>query len=358
MGPIVVMDLIVIGFAVLLFLADKFLAQYSECVVTINREKILKGSGNQSLLELLTENKIYIPSACGGKATCGHCKVRILSGAGEVLPTEEVFLNTEERNRGIRLACQVKLRGPIEILVPEYLFSTEEFYSRVDDIKDLTYDIKFLRLKIIGSKRIRFKPGQYIQIWIPGTNEYRAYSIASSPSMDDAIELIIRLVPGGLCSTYVHKVLERGDTVKFIGPFGDFYLREENNREIIAIGGGCGMAPIRSIILYLIEKGMPRKFTYFFGARAKRDLYFTEELNEISLRYPNFSYIPALSEPLPEDNWPGEVGLITQVAEKYLIQDGSEKEAYLCGPGPMIEAALKALPQKGIKSEYIYYDKF
>lgn len=358
MVPIVVMDLLIIFFAVLLILADKLLVQSGECTVSINRERMLQGNSSMSLLNLLTENKVYIPSACGGKATCGHCKVQVISGASEVLPTEETFLSADERKKGVRLACQIKLRGQLEILLPEYLFSTEEFYSRVDEIKDLTYDIKFIRLKILNSKRIRFKPGQYIQIWIPGTNEYRAYSIASSPIMDDAIELIIRYVPGGLCSTYVHKVLDKGDTVKFIGPFGDFYLHEESEREIIAIGGGCGMAPIRSIIYYLLEKGMPRKFTYFFGARAKRDLYFTEELNKIASRYPNFRYIPALSEPLPEDNWPGEIGLITQIAEKYLIPDGSEKEAYLCGPAPMIEAALKVLPQKGIKPEFIYYDKF
>ena len=200
-------------------------------------------------------------------------------------------------------------------------------------------------------------PGQYIQLKIPGTDEYRAYSIASPPMQKDKIELIIRLVPGGLCSTYVHKALEKGDVATFTGPFGDFYLQEDNLREIIAIGGGCGMAPIRSMLYYLASKGMPRRFIFFFGARTRRDLFFTQELKEIEEKYANFRYIPALSEPRHTDKWEGEVGLITHVVEKYLKVDG-EKESYLCGPPPMIDAALKILPKKGIKLNDTYYDKF
>jgi Na+-transporting NADH:ubiquinone oxidoreductase subunit F len=343
--------------AVILLIAERFLITYGECSVTINGEKSIKILGGENLLNFLTQSKIFIPSACGGKATCGFCKIKVLSGGGAILPTEEVYIDYREKEEGIRLACQVKIKKDLEIHIPEYLLEAEEFESQVVEISNLTHDIKLVKLTLLNPDEINFKPGQYIQFKIPGTDEYRAYSIATSPLFKDRIELIIRHVPGGLCSTYVHRVLEKGDKVIFTGPFGDFYLQEGNKRDIIAIAGGCGMAPIRSIINYLAAKGMPRKFLYFFGARAKRDLFFTEEFRELEKKFPNFRYIPALSEPKPQDRWEGEVGLITKVAEKYL-SDGGEKEAYLCGPPPMIDAAVKLLTKKGIGTDYIFYDKF
>ncbi len=357
MVQILLMDMILVIIAILLALADYLLVSYGECKITINGEKILKTQGGANLLNYFTEHRIFIPSACGGKATCGHCKVKVLSGAGNILPTEEVFLTQDEKKQGMRLACQVKIKQDLELFIPEYLLKTDEFVAETIDIRDLTYDIKSIRFKIMDAKKIEFKPGQYIQLKIPGTDEYRAYSIASSPLKGDEVELIIRLVPGGLCSTYVHKVLAKSDKVTFTGPFGDFYLHEDSQKDIVAIGGGCGMAPIRSILYYLANQGMPRKFIYFFGARAKKDLFFTEELRKLENEFSNFIYIPALSEPNHTDKWEGEVGLITKVAEKH-VKSGNEKEAYLCGPPPMIDAALKVLPEKGINAENIYFDKF
>lgn len=342
---------------IILLVAKRFLASYGECSITINGEKSFKVSGGDSLLSYLNREKIYIPSACGGKANCGFCKVKTLSGAGKILPTEETYVTRREAEEGIRLACQVKVQRDVDIHIPEYLLEAEEFESEVTEVEDLTHDIKLVRLKILNSKTIDFKPGQYIQFKIPGTEEYRAYSIASPPSLRDQLELNIRLVPGGLCSTYVHRALEVGDKVVFTGPFGDFHLREDSDREIIAIGGGCGMAPIRSIAYYLAERGMPRKFSYFFGARTKKDLFFTEEFEELEEKFPNFRYITALSEPRPEDRWEGEVGFITQTAEKYIELDG-EKEAYLCGPPPMLNAAMQVLNRNGVDSDNIYFDKF
>lgn len=347
--------LLVIAFVLLL--AEKFLVTYGECSVTINGENSFRIAGGDTLLTYLNREKIFIPSACGGKATCGFCKVKALSGAGRILPTEEVYITREEVEEGIRLACQVKVKQDLEIYIPEYLLEAEEFELELLDIQDLTHDIKLVKLKILDSQTMNFKPGQYIQFRIPGTDEYRAYSISSSPYIKDKIELIIRFVPGGLCSTYVHKALEKGDKVIFTGPFGDFFLREDKGSDIIAIGGGCGMAPICSIIYYLAEKGMPRRFFYFFGARTRRDLFFTEKLRKLEEKFPNFKYIPALSEPSPQDRWEGETGLITHVVEKYLGEKG-EKEAYLCGPPPMIDAAIKVLGKKGVPSENIYFDKF
>ena len=352
-----VINAIILVMALILLIAERYLVTYGECAVIINGENTVKVQGGDNLLTYLNQNRIFIPSACGGKATCGFCKLKVLSGAGTILPTEEVYITKEERNEGIRLACQVKVKQNVEIFIPEYLLGAQEFESEVLEVDDQTHDIKSLSLRVLNSKTIDFKPGQYIQFKIPGTDEYRAYSVASSSSVKDKVELIIRLVPGGLCSTYVHKALERSDKVVFTGPFGDFYLREDSDRDIIAIGGGGGMAPIRSIIYHLAEKGMPRRFLYFFGARTKKDLFFTEELKRVEKKYPNFKYIPALSEPLRQDRWDGEVGLITQAAEKY-IDPERDNEAYLCGPPPMIDAAVRVLTKKGVKPGHIYYDKF
>lgn len=343
--------------AIILLVAEKLLVTYGECSIIINKEKKLTVDGGDNLLTYLNQNKIYIPSACGGKATCGFCKVKVLDGSDNILPTEEIYINKQEKDQGIRLACQVKVKGELNIAIPEYLLNAEEFEAKVLDINNLTHDIKLIRLNILNSKIINFKPGQYVQLKIPGTDEFRAYSIASSPESNDLIELLIRFVPGGLCSTYVHKVLEKNDTVFLTGPFGDFYLHEEDTKDIIAIGGGCGMAPIRAMIYYLKAKGMPRKFVFFFGARSKRDLFFTDELRELEKVYTNFKYIPALSEPQNTDKWDGEIGLITHIVEKHLNSKG-DKESYLCGPPPMIDAALTVLPKKGIKHENIYFDKF
>lgn len=352
-----VINAILLTVAVILLLAERFLVTYGECSININGERSLDVSGGDTLLNYLNQEKLFIPSACGGKATCGFCKVKVLSGGRNILPTEEVYVTKQEKAEGVRLACQVKVMEDLEIFIPEHLLEAEEFNSKVEEIKDLTHDIKMLNLKILDNKRMKLRAGQYIQFRIPGTDEFRAYSVASSPKVDDRVELIIRLVPGGLCSTYVHKALEKGDRVIFTGAFGDFYLQEESQKDIIAIAGGCGMAPMRSIIYHLAEKGMKRKLLYFFGARSKKDLFFTEELKRLEKKYPNFKYFPALSEPSPKDHWEGEVGLITQVVEKYVDEKG-EKEAYLCGPPPMIDAAMRVLSRKGITPDNIYYDKF
>ena len=373
MVPILVINLILVVITVLLAIADYYLIPQGECKIIINKERIIPVESGRPLLSYLVENKIYIPSACGGKATCGHCKVKVLSGAYKILPTEEVFISAQEKTAGIRLACQVKVKNDIEIYLPEHLLEAKEYVGIVEKITSVTHDIKHIIIKLLEPDTINFKPGQYVQLKVPGTEEFRSYSLASSPSQKNKIELTIRLVPGGLCSTYVNKALDVGDKVVFTGPFGEFYLQEESTKDILCIAGGCGMAPIRSIILYLAEQGMKRKVTFFFGARAKRDLFFTEELRYLEKKFSNFKYIPALSEPKAEDKWDGEVGLITQVVEKYIYQikrDGLEVyladrftralqiEAYLCGPPPMIDAAVKVLTKHGVLQEEIYYEKF
>ena len=185
---------------------------------------------------------------------------------------------------------------------------------------------------------------------------YRAYSIASAPSDDDMIELILRLVPDGICTTYAHTQLSEGDQVTISGPYGEFYLRGDSS-EIIMIAGGSGLAPIKSIILDVLEKGIDIKMIFFFGAVTKKDLYYLDLFHDLAERHDNLRFIPALSKPAPDDNWDGEVGLITEVVDRY-IDDGSYMEAYLCGSPGMIDACINVLATKGIPDEKIYYDKF
>jgi len=345
--------------AVALLVAERFLLSHEESSVIINGQKTIAADGGDTLLSILTQNKFFIPSACGGKATCGLCKVQVVSGAGSILPTETVFVTRAEREQGMRLACQVKVQGNVEVRLPESMLGAREFDARVTAIELLTYDTKLVRFGLTNGSALSFKPGQYVQLLVPGTDQFRAYSIASPPSRAQAreLELIVRYVPGGLCTGWIHKALAVGDDVKLTGPFGDFYLREDSNREIIAIGGGSGMAPMRSIITHLAEQGMPRKVTLFFGARTLRDLFYVEDFRALERKFPGFRYVPALSEPRTQDNWTGETGFITQTVQKYVTPDG-DREAVLCGPPPMIDAAMKVLPKLGVPPEQIYFDKF
>ena len=235
--------------------------------------------------------------------------------------------------------------------------SAKEYKTKVTKLEDLTYDIKRVRFDFIEPKSMDFLPGQYAQIKVPGVEVIRAYSIASDPNDKSFIEFIVRYVPKGLATTYVHKALRLGDEVILTGPYGDFYLNEESDKDIICIAGGSGKAPILSILSRLEELGMKRNIKYFFGAKAVRDLYYSDELKELEKKYPNFEYIPALSEPDPEDNWKGETGLITDVVARN-TKDLSDVEAYLCGSPGMIDACIRVLEDKKMPDEQIFYDKF
>ncbi len=353
----IILVAVLIIVAVVLALAGTFLGGSSENKIIINDTKIIPVKGDETLLNALSKEKIFIPSACGGKATCGHCKVVVESGGGDILATEESFMTREEKAKNVRLACQCKVKEDIKIVVPEELLTVQEFKTEVVEIKQLTHDIKQVKFKLIEPDTIDFKPGQYAQIEVPGMEIQRAYSIASNPKDTGFLELIIRQVPGGKATTFVHKALEVGDKIRVLGPFGHFYLDEHSERDIVCIAGGSGKAPIRSILYYLRDHGMTRKVKYFFGARTKKDLYYTEEFKKLSEEFPHFQYYPALSEPLPEDNWTGDVGLITEVVDKY-CKGLEEDEAYLCGSPGMIDACFAVLEKNGMPSERIYCDKF
>jgi Na+-transporting NADH:ubiquinone oxidoreductase subunit F len=231
----------------------------------------------------------------------------------------------------------------------------------VERIRDLTYDTKELRIRLVDPPEITFTPGQYLQLVAPeyrGNPEpvYRAYSVSSPPSEKNAAELIIRLVPDGICTTWVFKVLKQNDEVQMNGPYGNFRL-SDTDREMFWIAGGSGMAPFWGIVRHMAENNIQRKCTYFFGALTTKDLYLVDELREIEKKLPNFKFVPALSKPGPDDKWEGETGLITEVAERHITQ-GTDAEAYLCGSGGMIDASIKVLKAKGIPEERIFYDKF
>lgn len=349
--------------AVLLVIADKYLNDYGECKVTINEgDEELTVEGGQSILSALSKEGIFIPSACGGRGSCGLCKLKVDEGAGPLLPTEGPHLSDEEKKDNVRLCCQVKIREDIKMRIPEELFAIKEYKGKVEKMEQLTWDIKRVRIKLIDPDAIDFTPGQYIQLQAPkyGKNPepvYRAYSLASDYQEKGVVECIIRLVPDGICTTWVFELLEEGEEVTLNGPYGDFHL-SDTDREMIFIAGGSGMAPFCSILDQMIHENIDRKATYFFGARSLRDLFYTDLMKDkYEKELPNFTYLPALSEPLPEDNWEGETGLITDVVGSH-YEDCSDMEAYLCGSPGMIDACIKVLTSKGMPEEQIYYDKF
>lgn len=348
-------------FAVLLTIADRTINNYGEVKLTINDDKEFTVEGGSSLLSTLTAEKIFIPSACGGKGTCGYCKVQILEGGGPVLATETPFMTPEELADNVRLSCQCKVKQDIRIQIPEELFNVKEFEARVEEIIELTSTIKKLRFKLPEDQDFNFKPGQYVQLKAPlyeGNDEevYRAYSIASSPTDKGYIDLIIGFVPEGIATTYVHHHLKINDRVTINGPFGDFCY-QDNDREMVMVAVGTGVAPILSLLNYMKTNGIKRKATFYFGAKTPSDLFMLDYFKELENTLYDFKFIPTLSRVKEEDKWDGESGRVNNAIEK-LVLDGDDKEAYLCGNEPMIDSVVKSLIGKSIPEELIYYDKF
>jgi len=349
--------------SVILVIAERFFANYGECTITINQDKTLKVTGGSSLLSALNSQKIFLPSACGGRGTCAYCKCKITEGAGTVLPTESALLSQQELQDRVRLACQVKVKSDLSIQISEALFQIKEFEAEVVLLKDLTYDIKLLRLHLLRPEEIHFTPGQYIQLQnkpYPKVREIvsRAYSIASPNDETKNIDLMIRLVPEGICTTWVHHHLQEGERVIFTGPMGNFYLREGTG-EIIMVAGGSGMAPMVSLLSELARIKSQRKITYFFGAVSKKDLFYVEEMNRFEKEIPHFTFVPALSQPDPDDVWDGERGLITTPLDAYLKKmDTPKAQGYLCGSPGMLNACIKTMNNNGITSDRIFYDPF
>lgn len=349
-----------VSLAAMLITAERFLISYGVCRLDINAgEKVMEVEGGQTLLTALYTNEIFIPSACGGKGTCGHCKITVTNGGGPVLPTETPYLTRKEIRSGVRLACQVKVREDIYVRIPEDLLNIRMFTAMVEASVDLTYDMKEIRLRLNDPLEISHRPGQYVQVQAPSPDGpvFRAYSISSPVYEPNIVQLVVRLVPGGIGSTYLHNV-KPGDSVNFTGPYGEFWLNEDPSVEIVCAGGGCGIAPIRNIIYTLYDRWPDRVCWLFFGCRTTRDVFYLEQLEELAKKHPNFHVVFALSDQLDEDEkWDGETGFIHLSVNKYL-EPGIRRQAFLCGPEPMIEAVTKVLEEKGINPENIFYDKF
>jgi Na+-transporting NADH:ubiquinone oxidoreductase subunit F len=349
-------------FAFLLTLANNTVGDYGEVQLVINDEKEFTINGGDTLLSSLLEEKIFIPSACGGKGTCGYCKVKILEGGGPVLATELPFLTEEEMEDKVRLSCQCKVKENIKIEIPEELFNVKEYFATVEEMEDLTDAIKRVRLKLPEGEEIKFKPGQFVQLKAPlyeGNKEevYRAYSIASSPKEKDAVELLIGYVPDGICTTYVHKHLKVGDTVQINGPHGDFYYDKDSDNEMILVAAGTGMAPIMAILKYMEENDIKRKATFYFGAKTPDDLFFLDYFKHLEDTLYDFKFVPTLSRVTEEHQWTGEQGRVNKIIEEQL-ESGENKEAYLCGNPKMISSMVSALKEKGVLEELIYFDEF
>ncbi|MHC4885361.1 MAG: FAD-binding oxidoreductase [Planctomycetota bacterium] len=344
----------------LLLIAEHFFANYGDCAIDINEgEKLLTLRGGGSLLSSLSEEGVFIPSACGGRGSCGFCKCKVESGGGPILPTELPYLDESELANQTRLSCQVKVKEDIKIAIPSELLSVKQLVTTVASITDLTHDIKGLRFTLPESESASFKAGQYMQLAAPPYEEVheetsRAYSIASAPTDTGAIELIIRKVPNGIVTTYVFDHLAENTQATLVGPFGDFYLRDTDN-ECIFIAGGSGLAPFRAMLFDMIEKGIQRKTTFFFGAVNLRDLYYAQEMEAIAAEHDWFNYVPALSGDEEGHNY--ERGLITDVVDRY-CDTLNHHEGYLCGSPGMIDACIRVLTNNGMPEDRIFYDKF
>ncbi|MFC1467259.1 NADH:ubiquinone reductase (Na(+)-transporting) subunit F [Verrucomicrobiota bacterium] len=348
--------------ATLLVIADRYFNDYGECKISINDgKKELTVQGGDTLLGSLTRSALFIPSACGGRGSCAMCKCKVKSGGPPLLATEEPHLTKEEISENVRLSCQVKVREDMAIEVPEELFSIREYVGSVEQIIDLNHDIKLLRLALPAGEDIGIVPGQYVQLQAPKyaknkTPVYRAYSVASDPQDKTHVDLCVRRVPNGICTTYVFEHLQERQPVVFNGPYGDFRLTH-TERDVVFIAGGSGMAPFLSMLAHIRNEGTTRNVTYFFGARARRDLICLDQMAEFERQIPTFRFVPCLSEPAEMDEWDGDVGLVTEVMKKY-CEDLTEMEAYLCGSPGMIDASVAALTSRGMPEENIFFDKF
>lgn len=351
---------LLVGLAVVLTVAERLLIDYGICKVDINAgERLLEVDGGQTLLSALYGEKVFIPSACGGRGSCGHCRVTVLSGGGPVLPTETPYLTRKDIRVGLRLACQVKVREDIEAKIPEELLNVKLFSAVVESTRSVTYDIKELRFSLLEPEEISHRPGQYVQIEAPSPDGpvFRAYSISSPVYEPHLVELNVRLVPGGIGSTYLHN-LKAGDQATFTGAYGEFRLNEDPDVEIVCVGGGCGMAPMKNIIYSLYDQWPDRSCWLFFGCRTTKDIFYLDEYKELAAEHPNFQVVYALSDPLePDEQWDGETGFIHLSVDKHL-EPNRRRQAFLCGPPPMIEAVTRVLEEKGLQPEDIFYDKF
>ena len=389
----------------LLLYARKRLVPQGKVHVEINGEKDLEVEMGNSLLSTLAAQKIFLPSACGGKGSCGLCRVQVPEVGGSILPSEQGFFTRKEQGDHWRLACQVKVRNDMKVQVPAAVFGIRKWECEVVSSRNVATFIREFVVKLPEGEKLNFRSGGYIQIDVPAcTVDYkdievaepyksewermkmfdltmkntepcfRAYSMANHPAEGDRIMLNVRIATPpfdrktgqwmkfnpGVCSSYVYS-LKPGDKITISGPYGEFFV-QDTQREMMFIGGGAGMAPMRSHIFDQFKtKHTNRKTTFWYGGRSVKELFYMEDFEEIQRENPNFSFHVALSDPQPGDNWTGPTGFIHQVIyDQYLKNhpEPDEIEYYLCGPPAMTDAVVKMLDGLGVPPEMIRFDNF
>jgi propane monooxygenase reductase component len=319
----------------------------------------------QTVLRAAAEQGVMLMHGCK-EGQCSSCKSFILDGDDIELDRYSTFaLPDYEKEEGFTLLCRTHVYEDVTIELLNYDedmirsgLPIQQAVAEVVANEPVTHDMRHLVLKLLEPKEIKFFPGQYMDITIPGSDASRSFSMANTTSRDSGLlEFVIKVYPDGLFSHFLDTELAVGDRLDITGPFGVFTLRESDEADLIFLGGGAGMAPILSLLRSMAERGIQRKATYYYGARRRRDLCFEAELRALEESLPSFRYVPALSEPTDEDGWDGEVGLITDVVKRH-EQNLRNAHAYVCGPPPMVEAAMPLLTTLGVPEKRIYYDKF
>ena len=402
-SSIVVFSLIILTLVIVLGIAEKKLLPQGDARILINgdEEKSPKVRPGGSLLSTLSSENIFIPSACGGGGTCSQCKCQVLSGGGDILPTEVSHFSRSEIKNKYRLACQVKVKGDMEVKIPDEIFSIRKWECTVKSNDNVATFIKELVLELPKGEILDFQSGGYIQIDIPeyelkysefdveneyredwdkfkmwdlvakndNPSEFRAYSMANHPAEGNIVMLNVRIAhpppqkwdaPPGIASSYIFN-LKPGDKVTISGPYGEFFIKD-TDREMVYVGGGAGMAPLRSHLFHLFHTlKTGRKVSYWYGARSKREMFYDDHFKAIEDKFPNFKYHVALSDPMESDNWDGYTGFIHQVVlDNYLSkhEDPTEIEYYMCGPPMMNKAVSGMLYDLGVDEEMIDFDDF
>lgn len=402
---VIVFLLVVLVLVAILLFAKAKLMPSGTVKITINGDKELVVTPGSSLLSTLGNEKILLPSACGGGGTCGMCRCQVPSGGGSILPTEKGFFSRKDIADNMRLACQVKVKEDMHIHVHEEILGIKKWECEVVSNNNVATYIKEFVVKLPEGEKLNFKSGGYIQIDVPAIDvdfkdmdidpkfreewerykmfdlqmknpeaTYRAYSMANHPAEGNIVMLNIRIatppfdrvnggfqkVNPGICSSYIFS-RKPGDKVMVSGPYGEFFIKP-TEREMMFIGGGAGMAPMRSHIFHLfhtVKTG--RKATFWYGARSRKEIFYEDQFRKIEAEFPNFKFVIALSDPQPEDNWTGPVGFIHKVIhDQYLNghEEPEEIEYYLCGPPMMNSAINKMLYDLGVPDEMIAFDDF
>ena len=390
---------------IVLLVAKSKLVPSGNVKLTINGEKEAEVPIGGTLLSTLQGENIYLSSACGGSGSCGQCRCRVVEGGGEILPTETGFFSRKEQKEHWRLACQTKVKEDMQVIVPESVFGVKEWECEVVSNRNVSTFIKEFVVKLPEGEVMNFQSGSYAQITIPpydikyadydidekfrgdwdhfdmwsltcknDTETIRAYSMANYPAEGNIITLNVRIatppmdrathkwlpVSPGISSSYIFS-LKPGDKVRMSGPYGDFHI-QDTDAEMLYIGGGAGMAPLRAQILHLFRTlHTGRKVSYWYGARSKKEIFYEEDFREIEKQFPNFSFHIALSDPQPEDNWTGYVGFIHQVIYDNYLKDHDapeDIEYYMCGPGPMANAVKAMLENLGVERSQLFFDDF